>query len=79
MYVCLCNGYRESDLRDVARDGIAAAGDAYAALGKRFGSQLRASDLASIAYLPWRQEFLRIQNLAGLELLTKKVTFGEWD
>ncbi len=33
MYVCLCNGYRDSELRAVAREGIAIAGDAYAALG----------------------------------------------
>ena len=33
MYVCLCNGYRDSELRAVAREGIAIAGDAYHALG----------------------------------------------
>lgn len=33
MYVCLCNGYRESELRAVAREGHATASDAYLALG----------------------------------------------
>jgi len=33
MYVCLCNGYRESELRDLARQGHTNAEDAYEALG----------------------------------------------
>ncbi len=33
MYVCLCNGYRESELRAVAREGISVANEAYEALG----------------------------------------------
>ncbi len=33
MYVCLCNGYRESELRELARRGIADAEDAFLALG----------------------------------------------
>ena len=33
MYVCLCNGYRESELRELARRGFSDAEDAYLALG----------------------------------------------
>lgn len=33
MYVCICNGYRETELRDIAREGVASALDAYHALG----------------------------------------------
>jgi bacterioferritin-associated ferredoxin len=33
MYVCLCNGYRESELRDMARRGHSVAEEAYKALG----------------------------------------------
>jgi bacterioferritin-associated ferredoxin len=33
MYVCLCNGYRESELRELARRGFSDAEDAYRALG----------------------------------------------
>jgi len=33
MYVCICNGYRESELREVAAEGVARAEDAYFALG----------------------------------------------
>jgi len=33
MYVCLCNGYRESELRDMARKGYTAAAEAYEAMG----------------------------------------------
>jgi len=33
MYVCLCNGYRDSDLRALASRGIASAVEAYEALG----------------------------------------------
>ena len=33
MYVCLCNGYRDSDLRALASRGIASAAEAYEALG----------------------------------------------
>ena len=34
MYVCLCNGYRESELRDMARQGHSVAEDAYRAMGE---------------------------------------------
>ncbi len=34
MYVCMCNGYRDADLREVARTGISSAEEAYAALGR---------------------------------------------
>jgi len=34
MYVCLCNGYRESELRDMARQGYAVAEEAYEAMGE---------------------------------------------
>lgn len=33
MYVCLCNAYRESELRQAASGGITCAKKAYAALG----------------------------------------------
>ena len=33
MYVCICNGYRESELREVAREGAVTAEDAYLSLG----------------------------------------------
>jgi bacterioferritin-associated ferredoxin len=33
MYVCICNGYRESELRNVAQAGVDCALDAYNALG----------------------------------------------
>ena len=33
MYVCLCNGYRESEIREVASEGISCATEAYLALG----------------------------------------------
>jgi bacterioferritin-associated ferredoxin len=33
MYICLCNGYRESELRDMARQGYTDAEEAYEALG----------------------------------------------
>ena len=34
MYVCICNGYRESDLLEVARSGLESAVEVYNALGK---------------------------------------------
>ena len=34
MYVCMCNGYRDADLREVARTGILCAEEAYVALGR---------------------------------------------
>lgn len=34
MYVCICNGYRDSELRELARDGIACAVQAYMHLGQ---------------------------------------------
>lgn len=34
MYVCSCNGYRDTDLREVAREGIFSAVEAYNALGQ---------------------------------------------
>ena len=33
MYVCLCNGYREAEIREVALEGVASAAEAYTALG----------------------------------------------
>ena len=33
MYVCICNGYREGELRELAHEGIACAVEAYNALG----------------------------------------------
>ena len=33
MYVCLCNGYRESELRDLAAKGISCPIEAYTTLG----------------------------------------------
>jgi bacterioferritin-associated ferredoxin len=33
MYVCLCNRYRDSDLREVAQNGVRCAKAAYFALG----------------------------------------------
>ena len=34
LYVCICNGYRESELREVAREGAATAEEAYLSLGE---------------------------------------------
>lgn len=33
MYVCLCNGYRESEIREAAKGGIRCARALYAKLG----------------------------------------------
>ena len=33
MYVCICNRYRDSDLRDLAEEGAKSAEEAYSALG----------------------------------------------
>ena len=33
MYVCLCNGYRDSEISDVARNGVRCARRAYFELG----------------------------------------------
>ena len=33
MFVCLCNGYRDTDLRELARQGVTCAVKAYATLG----------------------------------------------
>lgn len=33
MYVCLCHGYRDSQLRDLARQGVSTALEAYKILG----------------------------------------------
>jgi bacterioferritin-associated ferredoxin len=33
MYVCLCNGYREAELREVAGEGFSVAEEVYTALG----------------------------------------------
>ncbi len=33
MYVCICNRYRDSDLRDLAADGARSAEEAYSVLG----------------------------------------------
>ena len=34
MYVCLCNGHRERDIREAAKTGLKAARDVYRHLGK---------------------------------------------
>ncbi|MET4807493.1 (2Fe-2S)-binding protein [Limibacillus sp. MBR-115] len=34
MYVCLCNGYRCHEIREVAREGASSAEDAYLMLGE---------------------------------------------
>lgn len=34
MYVCICNGHRESDIRQVAREGVSSAQAVYRRLGK---------------------------------------------
>ena len=33
MYVCLCNGYREDEIREVAESGVQCAQEAYLTLG----------------------------------------------
>ena len=33
MYVCICNGYRDAELRQLAREGVSSAKEAYRALG----------------------------------------------
>jgi|GEM_PF-1303533 len=33
MYVCLCNGYREDEIREVAEGGVRCAQEAYLTLG----------------------------------------------
>ena len=33
MYVCICNGYRDKDIREVARSGVQCAREAYETLG----------------------------------------------
>ena len=33
MYICLCNGFRDSELRALAKEGIRSAEHAYDALG----------------------------------------------
>ncbi len=33
MYVCLCNGYRDSELRELAQQGVSCVYEAYEALG----------------------------------------------
>jgi len=33
MYVCVCNGYRESEIRDAARAGVRCARRVYQSLG----------------------------------------------
>jgi bacterioferritin-associated ferredoxin len=34
MYICICNGHRESDIRAVAKTGISCAREIYTRLGK---------------------------------------------
>jgi len=34
MYICICNGHRESDIRDAAREGLRSAPQIYRRLGK---------------------------------------------
>jgi bacterioferritin-associated ferredoxin len=33
MYACVCNGHRESELRDIARQGVGCVREAYDPLG----------------------------------------------
>ncbi|MCY4231971.1 MAG: (2Fe-2S)-binding protein [Alphaproteobacteria bacterium] len=33
MYVCICNAYRDAEIREAARTGVRSAHKAYAALG----------------------------------------------
>ena len=33
MYVCLCNAYRDAEIREIARSGLRCAHEAFAALG----------------------------------------------
>jgi len=33
MYVCLCNGYRDTEIREVAEDGVRCAREVYLTLG----------------------------------------------
>jgi bacterioferritin-associated ferredoxin len=33
MYVCLCNGYRDEEIREVAREGLRCAREVYYTLG----------------------------------------------
>ncbi len=33
MYVCICNAYRDAEIREAARSGLRSARKAYAALG----------------------------------------------
>ncbi|MCG8597611.1 MAG: (2Fe-2S)-binding protein [Kiloniellales bacterium] len=33
MYVCICNGYRDAELRQLAQEGVSCAVEAYCALG----------------------------------------------
>lgn len=34
MYICICNGHRDSDIRDAAREGLRSAPEIYRRLGK---------------------------------------------
>ena len=34
MFICICNGHRESDIRDAARQGLRSAPEIYRRLGK---------------------------------------------
>lgn len=34
MYICICNGHRDSDIRKAARAGLRSAPEIYARLGK---------------------------------------------
>lgn len=34
MYICICNGHRESDIRNAAREGLRTAPEIYRRLGK---------------------------------------------
>ena len=33
MYVCICNGYRDAELRQLAHEGVSCAVEAYCSLG----------------------------------------------
>ena len=42
MFICLCNGIRDSELRELAGDGVRTAGEAY----RRLGVEMNCADCA---------------------------------
>ncbi|NIA70092.1 hypothetical protein HBA54_15915 [Pelagibius litoralis] len=55
MYVCLCNGYRDGDIREMAESGVRCAREAYMALGSgpRCGACLPcAQDIVDAVHSP---------------------------